>query len=339
VQRPFAFLAVCLSLYPALAQAQTDCNQLARDMVTKNFSSASSDYYKLLFLSSLTQMSEENAKEALGHSGKVSVGPISIGPGTWNKDTQKELRTKLEKILNIEQVKQSAASISVSSGDPDAAKAVETCILSNGGLFLTLNDRGKDTAVLQMMWTPYPNGRVVKPEIESVTVVHGKIIGGTAYVKRGAHLDDRAKQRVTIERGDPKKDLTVVVNLLSGGSGEAYLPPSELPPPPPPKVVREIVAGDPKDVGSGAHYDGGRNPGCQGHEAGVCVRPKHGGKLVPGSGGVTVTSKSGRAGFKDPIENSQQYCVTFWANTGACETPVFIQGYATAIEEYTVNEE
>jgi hypothetical protein len=65
---------VCFSLFPGQAQAQTDCNQLARDLVTKNFSSASSDYYKLLFLSSLTQMSEESAKEALDHSGKVSVG-------------------------------------------------------------------------------------------------------------------------------------------------------------------------------------------------------------------------------------------------------------------------
>jgi hypothetical protein len=37
--------------------------------------------------------------------------------------------------------------------------------------------------------------------------------------------------------------------------------------------------------------------------------------------------------------NPQQYSVTFWANTGACETPVFIQGYVTAIEEYLVNEE
>jgi hypothetical protein len=42
---------VCFSLFPGQAQAQTDCNQLARDLVTKNLSSASSDYYKLLFLS------------------------------------------------------------------------------------------------------------------------------------------------------------------------------------------------------------------------------------------------------------------------------------------------
>jgi hypothetical protein len=102
--------------------------------------------------------------------------------------------------------------------------------------------------------------------------------------------------------------------------------------------VQELVKGDPKDVGSGAQYDGGRNPGCQAHEAAVCVSPKHGGKLVPGTGQVAVTNKLGRAGFKDPIENSQQYCVTFWANTGACETPVFIQGSVTAVEEYSVQD-
>jgi hypothetical protein len=283
-------------------------------------------------------MSEESAKEALDHSGKVSVGPISIGPGTWNKDTQRELRSKLEKIVNIEQIKQSAASISVSSGDPNAAKAVEACILSNGGLFLTLNDRDKDTAVLQMMWTPYINGKVVQPEIEDVTVVHGKIIGGETYTKHGARLDDRARQRVTIERGDPKQGLTVVVNLLSGGSAEAYLPPSELPPPPPPRIVQEIVSGDPKDVGSGAQYDGGRNPGCQGHEGIAAVRPKHGGRLVPGSGGVIVTNKTGNAGYREATMNPQQYSVTFWASTGARETPVSIQGYVTAIEEYLVND-
>jgi pimeloyl-ACP methyl ester carboxylesterase len=107
---------------------------------------------------------------------------------------------------------------------------------------------------------------------------------------------------------------------------------------PPPRVTQKQVSGSPMNVGSGAQYDGYRNPGCQAHEATACVTPQRGGKLIPGSGKVIVTDQSGRAGFKDPIENSHQYCVTFWAATGACETPVFIKGYPTAIEEYTVEE-
>jgi hypothetical protein len=338
VFRTFVFVIAGLSFLLGPAEAQnTDCNQLARDLVTKSYSAGSSDYYMLLFLSSLTQMSEESAKDALAHSGQVAVGPIKIGPGTWNKDTQKDLKSKLEKIINIEQIKQSAASISMSSGLPDAAKPIESCIASNGGFYVSLNDRGKETAILEMMWTSYP-GTKLKPVIESVTIVHGKVIGGSAYTNRGAQLDERMMQRVTIERTDPKKDITAVVNTLNAGSNEAYLPPSELPPPPPPKVIRELVQGNPMDVGSGARYDGDRNPGCRAHEAAACVTPKHGGKLVPGSGGVNLTNKTDRAGYKDPIENSQQYCVTFWANTGACQTPVYIQGAATAIEEYTVDD-
>ena len=332
-------LIAFLSVLPNLAEAQIDCNQLARDLVVKNYNAASSDYYKLLFLSSLTQMSEDNAKEALAHSGKVSVGPISIGPGTWNKDSQRELRSKLEKIVNIEQIRQNAASVSASSGDPNAVKAVETCIFTNGGLYLALNDRGKETAVLEMMWVSPPQGKVKTAAMESVTIVNGKLFGANAYAKRGAQLEDRVKQRITIQRTDPKKDLTVVVSTLNAGSGEAYRPPSELPPPPPPKIVRAEVKGEPVDVGSGAHYDGGRNPGCQYHEAAACVSPKNGGKLVPGAGRFNTTNRSGNAGTKDPIENTQQYCITVWANTGACQTPVFMKGYAAAIEEYSVSEE
>ncbi|MCK1463915.1 hypothetical protein IVB34_37595 [Bradyrhizobium sp. 2] len=330
------FLAV-----PQMAEAQNaDCNQLARDLVAKNYSAGSSDYYKLLFLSSLTQMSEESGKEALSHSGKVSVGPISIGPGTWNKDSQKELRNKLEKIVNIEQVRQSAASISMSSGDPRVVDAVRVCLTSAGGLYLLLNDRGKDTAVLQMVWTAYPMNKDAKPpQIEDVTIVHGKIIGGQAFAQRGAELEEKLPQRITIARDDPKQDLTVVVNLQKAGSQEAYVPPSQLPDRPPPRIVQSLVRGKPADVGSGAQYDGYRNPGCQAHEGAVCVQPQNGGKILPGTGQVAVTNKSGRAGFKDPIENSQQFCATFWANTGACQTPVFIQGSVTAVEEYTVQDD
>jgi hypothetical protein len=106
----------------------------------------------------------------------------------------------------------------------------------------------------------------------------------------------------------------------------------------PPTVAQQLVSGKPMNVGSGAQYDGFRNPGCQAHEGTACVTPQRGGKLVSGSGKVIVTDQSGRAGFRDPVETSQQYCVTFWASTGACETPVFIKGYPTATEEYTVEE-
>jgi hypothetical protein len=107
---------------------------------------------------------------------------------------------------------------------------------------------------------------------------------------------------------------------------------------PPPKIAKELVSGKTLNVGSGAQYDGYRNPGCQPHQATACVTPQHGGKLIPGTGKVIVLDQSGRAGFRDPVEDPQQYCVTFWANTGACETPVFIRGYLTAVEEYTAEE-
>src|SRR5262245_47693590 len=115
-----AFVAAGLLFLPPTAWSQgSDCNAPARDLVVNIFRSHWSDNSKLLFLSSLTQMDEKTAKEALDHSGRVSGGPINIGPGTWNKEKQEKLRSELQKIVNIEQLRRSAASISVSSGDPN----------------------------------------------------------------------------------------------------------------------------------------------------------------------------------------------------------------------------
>jgi hypothetical protein len=61
----------------------------------------------------------------------------------------------------------------------------------------------------------------------------------------------------------------------------------------------------------------------------------HGGKIVSGSGRPKIVAQVGNAGFRDPKESDEEYCISFWANTGACETPVFIKGAAIATEEYT----
>jgi hypothetical protein len=320
------------SCLPQIAEAQTtDCNALARDLVVKNFQSSWSDYSKLLFLSSLTTMDIKTSSEALAHSGQVSVGPIAIGPGTWSKEKQDQLRSDLQKIVNVEQLKQSAASVSISSGDPDTAKVVENCFSTNGGLFIGLTDLGKETAVMELRWTSYPGTRI-SAIIDSVTPIHGRIIGGGSYTRQGAKLGDRLSQRVTIKRDDPKQDLAIVVNTTNAGSGQGYLPPSELPPPQP--VTRVAIDGEPIEVGSGERFDGYRNPGCQEHAAKSCVRPQHGGKIVKGSGRPKVVLQVGRSGTRDSVETEEEYCITFWANTGACETPVFIRGTASATEEY-----
>ena len=238
------------SLFPQIAEAQiTDCNQLARDLVVRNFQSSWSDYSKLFFLSSLTKMDLQTSKDALEHSGKVSVGPISIGPGTWSKDKQDQLRSDLQKIVNIDQLIQSAASVSVSSGDPQTAKVVTDCFKS-GGLFVALKPLGNENAVVELQWTSFPTAKITAV-IDNVTVVHGKIIGGSTWAKKGAKLNDRLTQRITIERSDPKRDLSVVINTSNAGSDVGYLPPSVLPPPPPPPVLRVAIDGEQKEAGLG----------------------------------------------------------------------------------------
>ena len=139
MKRTAALLLVSFSLFPCMAEAQpTDCNALARDLVLKTYQSNWSEYNKLLFLSSLTKTDIKTSKEALDHSGKVGVGPISIGPGTWNKDKQDELRSELQKILSIDQLNQSAASLTISSGDENASKTISDCIHHNGGFYVAL---------------------------------------------------------------------------------------------------------------------------------------------------------------------------------------------------------
>ena len=318
--------------------ALTDCNQLARDLVQRNYASMRSDYSKLLFLSMLTQMSVQQGQETLNHTGNVSVGPIKIGPGTWNDDKKNELRTELTKIVDIASLTQSSASVVSSSGDPNAEQAVEACIranaVANGGLFATLSDRGTDIAVLEVMWASAPREATRKVTISDVTVdpAHGRTIGGTAG--RGTVLHDRLSQNFQIKR-DPTKDLLVTLNLREGGSVEAYLPPSVLPPPP--KFARVTIQGNITGViGSGGHYDGDRNPGCQAHAATSHVAPKNGGKIVRGSGKPQIISQVGRGGTSDERETEDEYSVTFWTSTTACENETTINGVATAVEEYPV---
>jgi hypothetical protein len=334
MRRALALLIATLPFLPQFAEAErADCNALARTQVLQAFQSSWSDNSKLLFLSTLAQSEFLIAKEALDRSGKVSVGPLSVSSGTWTKEKQDQLRSELRKIVNVEQLRQSAASVVIFSGDPVSSKLVENC-LAGGGLYLTLSDIGNSTAVIDLMWTSYP-GSKPSAKIDSVTVINGMIIGGGSFSKEGAELQDKLKQRITIQRPEANKELAVIVNTKDAGSAQAYLPPFDLPPPP---TTNVLIEGEPILVGSGAQFDGGRNPGCQTHEAQTCVRPKNGGKIVPASGKPRIINQSGRSGFKDARESPQEYCVTFWASTGACETPVFIRGLATAIEEYIASE-
>ncbi|UPK02835.1 hypothetical protein [Bradyrhizobium sp. 170] len=325
-----AAILIPMLLYPALADAQTDCNQLAKDTIRKSFSSQTSDYRKLLFLSTLTQISTKEAGEALAHSGKVKVGPIEIGPGTWNKDKQEKLREELQKYLNVELVLQNAESVEITSGDSNSSKSISDCIASNGGFYVSLNDSGKDTAVAQLVYFSYPGGKK-SIEVRDVTVRHGKLVAGF-NPKRRVTLQERVPLQVTIDRPNPKEDITVIVNTDAGGKS-AYLPPAVLPPPLPPKKIRVAIeaADPPARITSGG---GGRGPFCQLRAVQSCVRPQHGGKIVAGSGNAKILYQGGRSGVRSPREVPEEYCVEFWANTGACETEVSITGKAAAMEEY-----
>jgi hypothetical protein len=103
---------------------------------------------------------------------------------------------------------------------------------------------------------------------------------------------------------------------------------------PPLPTEKNVIEGEQIEVGSGGRYDGYRNPGCQAHSARACVKPQHGGKIVAGSGRPKIATQVGNAGSRDPSESELEYCISLWAATGACETPVFITGAASAIEEY-----
>lgn len=283
-------------------------------------------------------MTVQEGQEALSHTGEVSVGPIKIGPGSWNEQKKNELRMELQKYLRIETLTQSAASVVSSSGDPNAEQAIQACIQANsvakGGLFATLKDKGTDTAVFEVIWASAPGGAAKTATIEDVTVdpEHGRIAGGSA--KKGAVLHDRLSLNVQIKR-NPTKDLLVTMNLKQGGAVDAYLPPSVLPPPP--TYARVLIQAKPTGViGSGGHYDGDRNPGCQGHAQESCVSPQLGGKIVKGSGKPQILSQVGRGGTSNEKESEDRYCVTFWTSTGACEHETTINGFATAVEEYLV---
>jgi hypothetical protein len=56
-------------------------------------------------------------------------------------------------------------------------------------------------------------------------------------------------------------------------------------------------------------------------------------QLVVGSGNLADIVKSGNSGWSVTKDTSQQICIEIWANTGACETEVSIQGRVAAVEE------
>lgn len=338
-------IVIGLSVAPQTVQAQfqTDCNQLAREFVVKRYQAGWSSYSQYLFFSLLTQVDVEKGKEALKHSGEVAFGPLKIGPGTWDRDKQNELRKELTKVVSIENLNQSAAAVTISSGDSEAARSVDACITVNGvahgGLFGTLKDYGKDTAAFDIMWAAPPGGVVKQPPtIKSVSIINGRVVGGDD--NKGAPLPDRLMQAIVIERSDPLKDLTVIVNTEGAGRVAGYLPPSALPPTPdmvrvPIESVSSPTAPSPVEVGSGGKYEGGRNP-CPGSNRSkeICVYPQHGGKLVKGSGKPRKITHNGNVGTSDAKETEDSYCVTFWAATQACEAENLIVGVATAVEEY-----
>lgn len=325
--RKIAFVLLPMLMHPTLANAATDCNQLARDTVIQKFNSQTSDYRKLLFLSTLTQIGTKEAGEALDHSGKVKVGPIEIGPGTWNKNRQEKLRDELQKYVNLELVLQNAASIEITTGNSDSSKSISECIASSGGFYVSLNDLGKNTAAAQLMYFAFPDGK------QTIEVQDIKVRGGTQADKfKRLTLKSRIPYQVTIDRPNPKDDISVIVNTAAGGK-TAYLPPAILPPPPPLKKVRiAIEAADP----AARITSGGGSPGpfCQLRAVQSCVRPQHGGKIVAGSGNPKIIYQGGRTGVRNPRETPEEYCVEFWASTGACETEVSITGKAAAMEEY-----
>ena len=105
------------------------------------------------------------------------------------------------------------------------------------------------------------------------------------------------------------------------------------------ELLQIEVQGPLIEVGSGGHYDGGRNPGCQAHLSEACVKPQHGGKLIPGTGRANIVVHSGNAGSQKPtIDTVDEFCIALWASTGACEMTAFVRGAAVATEEYQKTE-
>jgi hypothetical protein len=330
MKKTLVWWVAVLSFFPQTSWGQADCNAIARDLVIRNFQSNWSDYSKLLFLSTLTTMDVKSAGERLEHVGNVSVGPIKIGPSSWSKTKQDWLRSELQKIINVEQLNETAASLSASSGDPGVGSVVRDCF-RRGGFHITLKDRDKDAAVAELVWQDYPGAGSKKPAtILDVTVLRGTVQGGHPFAKQGAELNDRISAMITIKRDDPKQGLSIIVNT-DQGAAEAYLPPSELPPAPPLKIVRKAIEAKEQAsaMSGGSHI-------CGPVTKESCVYPQHGGKIVVGTGSPKIigTAYANSTRVEASIDTPEKYCVTLYANTGACGTLVSITGVATATEEY-----
>jgi hypothetical protein len=99
----------------------------------------------------------------------------------------------------------------------------------------------------------------------------------------------------------------------------------------------EKVFGDTVTVISG----GGANPGCQQREATSCALPRHGGKLVGGSGyAADVTIAGGQpdlAGTRVATDTPMAICITFQPRLLACEDRVQMSGRAAATELYKLS--
>jgi hypothetical protein len=104
----------------------------------------------------------------------------------------------------------------------------------------------------------------------------------------------------------------------------------------PKKVVQKVVKStELSRITSGGTSDG-HSPFCQPRTVRGCVTPQNGGKLIPDTGDVVglVRNSNTRGTYKVSINKPEQICIDFTASTGACETEIFVQGYASATESF-----
>ena len=217
----FATTLLISSISEVSAQSQCDpilaSGPFALEQVNK------SEYAKLVLLAKFTKMDLSTANQTFAHEGQVGVGPLKIGPGTWNADTLRQDQHKVESSIDVNSIIDNQSSILRTFGDATIVDAWVSCINRSGGLSLSLKPYGDRAAIAEIIWYPFPTNANLDPAVIQFSAGAGnQITSGEEFTKQGAQLGIRLARAVEISRA-PGAPVLVVLNTTAGAV-HAYLP-------------------------------------------------------------------------------------------------------------------
>jgi len=314
------------AIAPGYAAGQQTCDPTVF-MVREEAHIVWSDDMKILFLQSATRGQYDKVKDTWKSGG--SYGPYS---GYLDYDKAKTSARKEAEFRKLTFQQHTNLDYLSQRLSPEAVRMYGECLekdKSSPGIRIWLRERKGDDYYLNVFWVG--NDSKMGEGKETGTPIERKL----KILQRPNSWPKGDVQEIVVTKA-PTDDGYIGLEISGQTKGFTLL--GEMP-----EMTSALAHGKSVKVASGGH--GGKTCGAgRLNKAQSCVLPSHpGGYLVPGSvaasGDDLKTNASERNCKTTVVEDTPlRACVEFEARTDACETLVYIQGRATAVERYPAQE-